>query len=533
MERATLFVVRLLGSTWLRRCWKVPLWACASVALAGCSATDGKVDDDGVVIPDKESVAFDEKGTLELAPSELRTLHLKTKPGAIVRLLLIGESGDGSLDRGEVAAGDDGAASVVLKAPSKPGAFHVLASVGENASADLAIAVSELGFARVQVKPTYSGIRDVVEWSASVSVGVDCAAALSAYPGDPVGSLKAKSSADAFPEIASVPVGPKLAIVAHSGAIIWGCVEGKLDMPNTETTSTLEVTDVPLSLGAAKLDLALAFAPTSVEYGLLVQTASAHLVAAAFPVASESASLLDAMRDLCPSDALVDFDEHRASVGLDASVDAILAAHSGRAAMEDWVGLVLDGSPTGPAPELSISGALVGNAENPLAPSFRIDALGPVSGVVAGAPSELALSWKGEPSDTIVAGGTIVFSPTRFVGALLSTESVAADPSAADGGDALANAMDCASIATITAFNGCDEACSEALCRTAVATMWQRGLAADDGLGALDVAVSGTAKVDESAVPIAVAGSWVGSMAAPGASCALGGPAVATTPPPP
>lgn len=510
----------------------MPLLALVAVSgLGACSVASGPTDDDDGKTPEKESVAFEESGTLELAPSELRKLHIKTKAGARIRLLLIGESGDGSLDHGEVDAGDDGTASVTLKAPSKPSAFHILASVGENASADLAIAVSELGFAKVRIQPAYGGIRQVGEWNASVSVGVDCAAALKAYPGDLAGSLKAKSKASEDPLIASIPVGPPLAIVARSGAIIWGCVEGKLTQPNAEVEIPLEVTDVPLSLGGARLELSLAFTPTKSEFDGLVAKAGGDLVGAAFPDPSEALTILDAMRDLQAMDVVADFEQHRLVSQLDTAVDAILAPHPARETMAGWLGFPQLGSPT--ADDLVISGSLVGDPEAPLAPSFEIDALGPVPGLLAGAPEKVALSWKGEPSDTIVAGGEIYFSPTRFVGALLAEEATLGDPTASTGAQALANAIDCAAIGQVASFAGCDESCSVALCEQAIGAIWTKALAVDDGLGSVEVAVSGTAKVDAMAVPIGLQGSWVGSMSVPGVSLQLGGDAVATTPPPP
>ncbi|MFO0618716.1 MAG: hypothetical protein U0414_39350 [Polyangiaceae bacterium] len=432
-------------------------------------------------------------------------------------------------------ADENGGATVTLKAPSKPAAFHIVAKVGDNASADLAIAVSELGFAKVRVQPKYGGIRSVDEWSASVSVGVDCAAALKAYPGDLDGSLKAKSSKDGEPVVASVPVGPDLAIVARSGAVIWGCVEGKLTQPNVEFEMPLEVTDVPLALGTAKLDLELAFTPSTGEFKSLVQQGGAHLAAAAFPSASEASTILDTMRDLLASDAVADFDEHRVTTQLDATIETLLVGHSARDAIAGWTELALGATSAG-MKDLAITGQLVGSAENPLAPTFSIDALGPVPGALAGTAPSVELSWKSEPSDTIVAGGTIYFSPTRFAGALVAAESVLSDPTATTGAEALANVVDCAAIGQAASFSAaasCDEACATTLCKAAIDALWAHGLAADDGLGALDVAISGTAKVDAAAVPIALAGSWVGSMSTPGAVCALGGDASATAPPPP
>src|SRR5947209_4999392 len=101
----------------------------------------------------KDTVGFDESGTLELHPSELRVLHLTTDPAADIHLLLIGDAFDGSLDQGIITAGGDGKATVTLKAPSKPSSFHVVAHVGDNASDDLSVSVSELGFASVRILP--------------------------------------------------------------------------------------------------------------------------------------------------------------------------------------------------------------------------------------------------------------------------------------------------------------------------------------------------------------------------------------------
>jgi hypothetical protein len=75
------------------------------------------------------------------------------------------------------------------------------------------------------------------------------------------------------------------------------------------------------------------------------------------------------------------------------------------------------------------------------------------------------------------------------------------------------------------AFAGCDEACTSALCATAMVELWLR--VAESGLPAVpwQISAAARAQVDAQARPTGVDGSWVGSLEVDGfPTTPIGGP---------
>lgn len=466
------------------------------------------------------SVSFDDHATLELAPSALHQVHATTAPGATVTFLLIGDSYDASLDQGVVQADDNGRVVVTLKAPSKPSTFHLVATTGKGATDDLAVAVSELGFGSVRVSPKYTGSRKVAGWTASVVVGASCDAVLSGYPKDPAGALHADAPSSGQPVVTSVPVGPTLAVAIRSGQLMWGCTETILSSPKSTLDLSLDVLNRPMVLSSASLTLGLEFSPAAQSYSTLLDDSASLLSSTAFPQGTASSGLLDAMRALVPAASQASFDQHRQSAGLDAAVAVAMKADP-RVLVSGWLVAAKAGAPPS-APQ--ITGVLKGNPSNPGQADFSVTALGPVSAATAGVSPMASMMWSANADDTLVIGGHFTYSPTRYVGALIAAQALQAAPTAVDCPDAIQSAIDCAAIGPLVeGFDGCMSSCGEALCQQAVSAMWQRGVAAADDLGVVDVAASGGAQVDDVAEPASMLGNWVGDLTALGTSCVVKG----------
>jgi hypothetical protein len=337
-----------------------------------------------------------------------------------------------------------------------------------------------------------------------------------------VGALTADAPTGGTPLLTSVPVGPTLAVAVRSGALMWGCAEVQLSSPEQMGGVTIDVLNRPMVLSTASLTIGLEFAPSAATYPSLVDGGASLLSNTAFPQGSSAKDLLDAVRALVPAASQGSFDQHRQSASLDQAVSAAMAADP-RTLVDGW--LASAQSATHPqAPQ--ITGVLKGNAARPGMADFAVTALGPVSAATAGVSQQAALSWSANADDTLVIGGHFTYSPTRYVGALLTSEALKDFPSATDAPSALAQGIDCAAVGPlIEGFDTCMSSCGEALCQQALASMWERGIAAADDLGVVDVAASGAALVDDVAEPASMTGSWVGDLTALGTSCVVKGAA--------
>ncbi len=501
-----------------------------AVGATGCTVSSVGGPGNGGAPTVGTSVAFDQHDTLELSPSELYQVRATTTPGATVSFLLIGDSYDASLDQGAARADDAGHVVVTLKAPSRPSTFHLVATTGKNATDDLPVAVSEQGFGSIRVTPKYAGGRKVAGWTASVAVGASCDAVLAGFPKDPIGALHADAIANGKPLLTSVPVGPSLAVAVRSGALMWGCTETQLTSPETTTELTLDVLNRPMVLSTASLTLGLEFSPSALTYDALLDDSANLLSVTAFPQGSSATDLLDAVRALLPAASQASFDQHRQAGSLDVTVASAMAADP-RSLLSGWLAAAKASSPS-TSPQ--ITGVLKGSASRPGAADFGVTALGPVSAATAGVSTQAMLSWSANADDTLVIGGHFTYSPTRYVGALLSAEALKADANATDAASALATGIDCASIGPLLeGFDGCMSSCGEALCQQALGQMWQHGISAADDLGVVDVAASGGALVDDAAQPTSLDGSWVGDLTALGTSCVMKGLATAQSAIPP
>ena len=510
-----------------------------TLGTVGCQAISPGTGGQGGKLPSKESVAFDETGTLELSPSELETLHVRTAPSTEVHVLLVGAALDASLDKGSVTTDQDGHATVTLKAPSMPTSFHVVARVSDPAtggtgSADLAVAVSDAGFGSVRVLPKYLGNRTVTTWQASVTVGVTCDAIHAQLPSDPVGALMASATAGGTPIVGSVPVGPKIAVVVRSGALMWGCVETTISTPSTTQDLTLNVTDTPMRLDSANLALSLDYAPPMQSYSQLLTKSKAQLIDTAFPATANLSTLvLDAMRENVPVALLPAFDQHRQTNTVDASVAQSFATAmvNPRAKLQGWANLV---TPPPSSSQLTLHGLLLGTKNMPGNPTLMLDMFGPVAAADAGVPPSVPLTWMAQPGDSIVAGGKLTFSPTRLVGKLVEKQAILAMPSVTGVVDALSQELNCTEVGMQAGgFAGCDATCGHDLCVSGVKSIWLRGLSVEDDQGSVGIAISSSAAVDATAAPSTLTGTWVGSLSGLGTTCPMMGNATAVAVPTP
>lgn len=511
-------------------------------APAACTA----IIDDGIIDTDPEEeafVAFDSTGTLELRPKEVVTLELTTNPDATVTLLLLGDTLDASLEKAVVRADGEGRVSIDLTAPSQPTTFVARAKVGDEASAELHIAVSELGFATLKIVPVYDGSRSLEDWSADVVVAGDCAAILAAYPEGPVGALHAEGSSSASLMLPSVPVGPELAVAVRSGSLAAGCVPFTATVPDAEAEVTVTLLDRPVSLGETELEVSLDYVPQDpTGYGQMVTAAGKVVADVAFPRGILLGSaILDAMGSTVPADASSTLAAFRAGSDLDAQVSLQLEANEAHSLC--W-------SLAAPAGELAaydaasgeqrLEGVLVGSDEYPMSPTFELTSFAGLEPAQIGAPESLAFSWSTTADDALVISGILPISGTRLAGVYMDAALAAQTGQEGSVTEAIATALDCPTIADkILSFGevpGCDAACLIDACTQAPAVRWQLAIAASDStdgsLGSVQIGISGATEVSTELLVEELEGSWLGTLSLYDRQSSFAGAATGHAPPP-
>jgi hypothetical protein len=505
--------------------------ACSSADATSSSADAGPSGSAHAPV----AVAFDLDGPLTLAPGALRSIDVRVTPPAraSVRFALLGDALDASLDRVSVDTDASGRGSVNLRAPDAATTFRLRAGVEGGGSAEASIAVSDQGFATVEVVPMYAGKRAHASWTASIVARATCASLQATSPADPPGGLTASSATT--PLVSGVPVGPSLAVVIRSGHAMWGCTDTAALTANQTTTVKVNVVDRPIDLTSAELDLTFAYAPDPETYDALLAATTARLAAVAFPEDGEGGALLDAMAAALPAEDADVFAKERVALGWDTAVDAALGPSG--TAVRHWVESLAKAGLAAQTPTMAAHLAPIPGATGHAL--FELRRLGDVDAGAAGVPSAHLVSFAAAPDDALELGGTLYWLPSRYVGAAAIVGAKAAVPGAKSVADALATLASCADVASLLGSAGqCDAACLEAACRDAIAARWALALDAsitDGDIGEISITATASAELDANAAPTGFVGSWLGAVRAADLSASASGVVSATSPgaPPP
>jgi hypothetical protein len=477
-----------------------------------------------------------------MRPGERRQLSVRASPAGeyLVRFALLGDVRDASLDRSEAYTSDNGEAELELTAPTGAGAvttFTVRASAATAVTAQIAVSVSEGGFATLEVVPSYAGSRSVSSWVASVRPGTDCAA-LPELPA-PDADLTARSAAeDEAPVITAVPVGRVLAVTLRADYFAGGCTEVSELAADQRTQVVVLVTDVPLKLEQTSLEVGLGVDNVTPSWQEVLEPLVSQATEALLGDSDDDVdALLDAMHESAARDDAADaFAAARSAASWDELVatawDPSLAATAIREVAADWMS-----SAAGELDPRTIEGRLVSAGDMPGRARLSLDSFCGVDAQSAGFVVSNLVSWNADPDDTVLLGATLFWLPSQWL-AHVALSAAGADVEApASVPAALASILDCPGLGTELAesvdaageaFDTCDSSCLQAHCETAFDSLWTRVAEASAAAPAtLQLSAAGAAKVDEAARPVAFDGSWLGTLDA-GSPASLGGPAWGT-----
>ena len=488
----------------------------AAGADAGADAADaGSVPD---------ALAFVPSGTLTIDPKATQTLTVvTTPPGSFrVRFALLGSGtnsapGDAALDANEVDTDASGAAQVTLTAPSMPTTFSLRASVGTR-SVLLGVSVSARHYTSLRVFPSYSGNRQVKEWTATASGRVTCGELTGNPPPD--GDLSTTAALGKPLVIDNIPVGIPLAVTLRAGHYIGGCADQSPLAEADGNQILVYASNRPLNLSATELDLS--FGPTdpsSALSKLMSSTATQVKDALANGAESDVTALLDAMRDATPSASQDAFSTTRQTQSWDAALTTAFgdgAATRLRAPADRWLTAGLKqfyASDT-------FNGRLGALYDGAL---FKLATVAQVPAESAGFPSSFPVTWSTDSSDTLLFGTELDWIPSRLITALAEPPARLEFPKASSVQAALAQSVDCdlvastilahGAVAGSAAYAGCDLECTVAACTDAVSALWKLGRDSSGSFSArLKVTGSGSTEVGDDASISSLDGSWLGQL---------------------
>jgi hypothetical protein len=475
------------------------------------------------------SLTLDPPSTIALAPGEPTEIAVAVEPPDVyvVRFSLLGDSLDASLDADKRVTSADGRTSVNLLAPGTPTTFRLRATAGGSATAEVAVSVSDEGFATVRVLPSYKGIRGTPTWTASAFAGVTCAD----IPGQPPedGPIVGASIGGGAIELASLPVGPRIAVTLRSQKTVGGCTEISDLNPGETRGLSVKVSDMPVRLDATRLDLTMEMEPVDGAESPLLDELTTSFVRLIFPPKStEAKSVLDAVQAQLPDPSA--FAQARSLGGWDALVAAWLD-ESGQLLREQvraWIERGLEPLRKGDVLAGKLT-AIPGSTTQGMLSLARFHGL-PLG--LANIPKDHVVSLGVEPGDVMIVGGKVSWLPSNLVGA--AGDVGAHDlTGATDAVHALADAVGCDHLATLLSStyplpSTCDGSCVESACEDALGAMWGRARNSSALLFEtvqLSFTISGTATVDGDAAIVGLDASWIGTQSHDGEETAVRGAA--------
>ncbi len=475
--------------------------------VVGCSAQNPPPPGDGGA----PSIQFDDSGVLTLTPSQTATIGLSANVSGVT-VSLAGDYLDAFLDSDSVnLVGGHG--TFTLHAPSMASTFSLLAVAGET-TARLDVAVSAVGFASIRVTMNYEGKRPVPIVAASTFIETTCAQlGGAAVDGSPL--VVGTDGEELL--IPSVPTDGQVAVNVRIAHFATGCVDVPSLTPNETHDVTVSVFDLPFDLTDTALETRSTFAPNSSDAAALASyfsgTVSPAVLSASFPVTgSEAQQLLDTMASSSTSPS--EFATARSDNGWDGITQTWLSGHPPTLStrVSNWLS---EASQQG-------IGDLIGRlAGDPAQPVFTPEMMGTLTASTAGLSAPVPFTWTGEPGDILSISGAVAIVPSQLACTMADLSAQTDVPTSTGVASALGIKIDCTGLATALAqggyaFGTCDASCMDALCETALTTVWSGGataLAQPSDVLTLSLSISAAAQVGEVANVESYLGAWVGSFA--------------------
>lgn len=515
----------------------VGLNSCSSSAPVGATQGDPGAAGQGAgrqADPAEQALVleFETEDSVRLKPGESTVLGLRISPAGsyAVRFALLGEAQDASLDRSEAVTSPEGTAAVRLTAPSLASLFTLRASAGTSSTA-LEVAVSEVGFATLRLKPTYAGSRPVHGWVASVHPGDDC----SEVPGGPFsdGSWLTSAGEDSVAEIRNVPVEEPMAITMRSAELVGGCIEtGKL-LAGTVMDIEVPVTDRPMRLEALELDLNIGVESESNAWTDAMRISIEPAVLSLRGSADDDVeAFVDALHEVAGVDRAEDFAAARVDNAWDESLREKLGADDAPTLLSDlvrqWMVAAADDIPG----DETFRALLASGPDSSSSGELTLTQVAGLDPRLAGFNPTAEAQVSADPGDKLLFSTTLYWLPSQLLteqaARLLDEQAPGTSPV-----QLLSDQLPCSDVAETLGPDvertdpDCTVSCVEDLCRQALDVLWKRARNTSATLihpALLRLnAITSVVDLDEQARPLGVRGAWLGTISVSETTVSLGG----------
>lgn len=456
---------------------------------------------------------------LNLAASQAVALVVTSKPAVArtVRFALLGDALDASLSATDVETKSlSGSGQVVLTAPSEPKAFGVRVTTADADPYYLSVAVPSTGLARILANPKYSGGRGITSWTATAWTNTTCADLSGAPPADSDNVVTSPT----FPLPLDVQAGVPLALVVRGGHYAWGCRTVDAAVEGAEPILDVKLADVPIKLDQSSLRFTLELTPKEPFVKALApaQGAIVDALDSGGEDGDDVTALLDAMQATLEDSSA--YRSTRKAEQWDSYVRRALG--SGNAlgnALGSFVAAGLDAFDT--------NAAFVGDfasVPNTAAPDVGMKSVFGLSASRASFTPTGTSTWKAQPDDSVLVGFGLTFDPIALLLEAATRAALAENTAATDLADALSQALPCKTVAqtlvdhgeTAThSTDGCNLACTQALCEKGVRTLVSHTLDASVGSATLTLGLEGTGGLDDNANLTLLNGTWLGALTLP------------------
>jgi hypothetical protein len=484
-----------------------------------------------------KSITFSPAETVLLKPGDTvsRTVVVQP-PGAYdVTLALLAGSSDASLSDSVVQTNYAGTADFSITASSIASSFGIRATAGK-VNSILSVSVSDSGYAALKVTGTYTGVRTLSEWVATLHNGQACSDFGTVLPDDAALAVSSPSIPVGI-AMANIPVGPSQSVVLRGDHAVWGC----RDVPALTSGQTvdiqIQVFDVPATYGADPISAQFTI-DTNLDSWASSLSSSSSVIVDAFEqsATSDVDLLLDAMR-AAASDPQVqsDFDLRRSSGNWHSVLASQWSSLSGagdqciRVALDQWLvagsnqvaqGVVLDTT-------LKLSSPTTSLGQEQL----TLKSMAGYSTLNYPSVTDFPLTTTFGPNDGLAASATITFNDALFLRLLAIVPARDQFPNIADIPSALASLLQCDVVggnldSAAPTTGTCAASCLSQLCTGALTTLWTNTANAANQRGStkLTMSCSGTLQVDPDAAVHGYSGTWVGIIASPAGNVSTGGP---------
>ncbi len=510
-----------MALAWARRLAHCGLLVATACSLGTSADNFGVLDKPGT--PGMGPVVqFDTVGPVTAVPTQAIPLSLTvTGADTALTLWLEGDYADGSLSQGSLDT-KRSHANLVLQTPSEPTTFTVHARTASGSEAHLQIKVASHGFSTITLLPGYAGKRAVGVVTGSVFLQTTCAELGGAALHDGL-SVTNVSLGEPL-QIAGIPAGPRVSILLRMAHYARGCVDIERLAPAVTTNlETVTLSDLPLDLGAAALDIHFTFEPLesdAASYSTVLGSGGLRAADAFFPVGTpqanaEATTLLGAMSSEVPIAERPMFDANRNQGGWDGALASWLSTRQ-PSLRSRTLGWLTSAKAEALAPFYGRLTATPEAGKATILP-FAWGAVG--LGAPAGVRIKQPFAWTATPDDTVHLSGSFEFLPTAFL-THAADRYASLDLPAADVPAALSQVVECGALATSlvgngTSYSGCGAACTARLCASALATRWRAAELAStvaNDVVAVVINASGGASSNDDAKLLDFHGSWVGNV---------------------